>query len=129
MYGSFLLQNLICEKIPGLCVTWRRRRGNLQSFALQLHVLGKNVITLITFSVCVTPVANHMLQGFSLSTLRGKKESKFTLSCFFPFFFSFPPCQPLGLHTWLCTGALVTLTASSRVELKFPPGQLNRNSE
>lgn len=40
-----------------LCATRRRGKRNLQSFALQLRVLGKSVITLITFVVFVTPVA------------------------------------------------------------------------
>lgn len=49
-------------------MTWRRGRRNLQSFALQLHVLGKNVITLITFSMCVTPVAVHCANDFNQIT-------------------------------------------------------------
>lgn len=106
MYGSFLLQNLICEKIPGLCVTWRRRRGNLQSFALQLHVLGKNVITLITFSVCVTPVAVHCANDFHQITcfrdlacrLWGvRKKVNLPFHAFFPSFSLSPLASP-----WAC---------------------------
>lgn len=132
-YGRFLLQNLTCGKIPGLCVTWRRGRRNLQSFALQLHVLGKNVITLITFSMCVTPVAVHCANDFNQITccrnsacrLWGvRKNVNLPLrGFFFPLFLSPPPppCQPLALHAWLCTGAQVTLTASSEGGTEVSP--------
>lgn len=115
-------------------------RRNLQSFALQLHVLGKNVITLITFSMCVTPVAVHCANDFNQITccrdsacrLWGvRKNVNLPLRGFFFLFSS--PHPPRLASPWPCMlGCALVLKwhwqPALRVELKFPPGHLNRNS-